>query len=114
MQRPPDRCADCRKASDAGSEAVCRLFAQRQSHRSFTQALVRQRDLGLDGGCFHLARRRSQRSEEHTSELQSPVHLVCRLLLEKKKKNKPPSSSSSFISRDSCTSALSLDRLAVL
>src|SRR5258708_14991612 len=27
-----------------------------------------------------------QRSEEHTSELQSPDHLVCRLLLEKKKK----------------------------
>src|SRR6267154_5755561 len=26
------------------------------------------------------------RSEEHTSELQSPVHIVCRLLLEKKKK----------------------------
>src|SRR5258708_17514922 len=31
------------------------------------------------------------RSEEHTSELQSPDHLVCRLLLEKKKKNTPPS-----------------------
>src|SRR5690348_17634989 len=31
-----------------------------------------------------------QRSEEHTSELQSPVHLVCRLLLEKKKKNNNP------------------------
>src|SRR5438876_5117949 len=30
----------------------------------------------------------STRSEEHTSELQSPVHLVCRLLLEKKKDNK--------------------------
>src|SRR5438876_2427783 len=29
--------------------------------------------------------RRRSRSEEHTSELQSPVHLVCRLLLEKKK-----------------------------
>src|SRR5690348_17958378 len=28
----------------------------------------------------------NKRSEEHTSELQSPVHLVCRLLLEKKKK----------------------------
>src|SRR5258708_31537680 len=28
----------------------------------------------------------SHRSEEHTSELQSPDHLVCRLLLEKKKK----------------------------
>src|SRR5690348_18216071 len=31
---------------------------------------------------------RASRSEEHTSELQSPVHLVCRLLLEKKKKKK--------------------------
>src|SRR5690348_17773497 len=33
-----------------------------------------------------------ERSEEHTSELQSPVHLVCRLLLEKKKKtaSNPP------------------------
>src|SRR5256885_7048824 len=29
---------------------------------------------------------REQRSEEHTSELQSPCNLVCRLLLEKKKK----------------------------
>src|SRR2546429_5905047 len=31
--------------------------------------------------------RRSRRSEEHTSELQSRLHLVCRLLLEKKKKS---------------------------
>src|SRR2546422_3997583 len=31
--------------------------------------------------------RRALRSEEHTSELQSRLHLVCRLLLEKKKKN---------------------------
>src|SRR2546426_7567569 len=30
---------------------------------------------------------RGTRSEEHTSELQSPCNLVCRLLLEKKKKN---------------------------
>src|SRR5256885_7818777 len=30
---------------------------------------------------------RPTRSEEHTSELQSPCNLVCRLLLEKKKKN---------------------------
>src|SRR5256885_13140192 len=37
------------------------------------------------------ARHRNGRSEEHTSELQSPCNLVCRLLLEKKKKkqNKP-------------------------
>src|SRR2546422_2915047 len=31
---------------------------------------------------------RTNRSEEHTSELQSRLHLVCRLLLEKKKKKK--------------------------
>src|SRR5256885_6184221 len=34
---------------------------------------------------------RVNRSEEHTSELQSPCNLVCRLLLEKKKKYKRPS-----------------------
>src|SRR5690348_18014339 len=42
----------------------------------------------VDQPCF--ARRDNallQRSEEHTSELQSPVHLVCRLLLEKKNSN---------------------------
>src|SRR2546426_9378907 len=33
-----------------------------------------------------LQSRRAARSEEHTSELQSPCNLVCRLLLEKKKK----------------------------
>src|SRR5256885_6189052 len=32
---------------------------------------------------------RVERSEEHTSELQSPCNLVCRLLLEKKKTNHP-------------------------
>src|SRR3989449_8501568 len=40
--------------------------------------------LGIDRG--HLGRRAATtRSEEHTSELQSRLHLVCRLLLEKKK-----------------------------
>src|SRR5690554_7783695 len=34
----------------------------------------------------HRARKATDRSEEHTSELQSRPHLVCRLLLEKKKK----------------------------
>src|SRR5258708_30047301 len=37
----------------------------------------------VDGLLAHV--RLKQRSEEHTSELQSPDHLVCRLLLEKKK-----------------------------
>src|SRR2546426_2035771 len=40
----------------------------------------------LVGAAAH--RRRRPRSEEHTSELQSPCNLVCRLLLEKKKKEK--------------------------
>src|SRR5438876_8428607 len=47
-------------------------------------------DYGLDDGrtryFYDLEGRK--RSEEHTSELQSPVHLVCRLLLEKKKESK--------------------------
>src|SRR5687768_18365249 len=38
-------------------------------------------------GDVYLAQDTAQRSEEHTSELQSRLHLVCRLLLEKKKKN---------------------------
>src|SRR5207244_12367125 len=48
--------------------------------------------IGLPGGAVYLNERAIRtdwwrsRSEEHTSELQSPDHLVCRLLLEKKKK----------------------------
>src|SRR2546422_7124179 len=46
----------------------------------------------LNGGATRLAMRQLDwlvvRSEEHTSELQSRLHLVCRLLLEKKKKTK--------------------------
>src|SRR3712207_7482435 len=57
-------------------------------------------DLGvLDGSAYlpglllrrgqdHAARADTQRSEEHTSELQSRQYLVCRLLLEKKKNTK--------------------------
>src|SRR5688500_8038589 len=47
--------------------------------------------VGIDGrferDAHAEARRLSMRSEEHTSELQSPCNLVCRLLLEKKKKS---------------------------
>src|SRR5258708_8027575 len=44
------------------------------------QAVQRHGDGHRGWQCVHA------RSEEHTSELQSPDHLVCRLLLEKKKK----------------------------
>src|SRR2546422_7366290 len=55
------------------------------------------RAFGLAAGLGHRgglcsARRRIPRSEEHTSELQSRLHLVCRLLLEKKKKKSEISS----------------------
>src|SRR5947208_9331948 len=49
----------------------------RPSVRGFTPALHAR---------THARHPSSRRSEEHTSELQSPDHLVCRLLLEKKKK----------------------------
>src|SRR2546430_6904272 len=62
----------------AGADAR-RLFLSRPCRR---QALWPQ----ADGDLPELAR--VQRSEEHTSELQSQSNLVCRLLLEKKKKNK--------------------------
>src|SRR5690242_21620826 len=39
-------------------------------------------------GFLHVFQRATARSEEHTSELQSHVNLVCRLLLEKKKNKK--------------------------
>src|SRR5437762_8525049 len=50
---------------------------------AFSQSAAAGRLMGQDlqsSGCC--------RSEEHTSELQSPMYLVCRLLLEKKKKKK--------------------------
>src|SRR5438094_8829506 len=53
-------------------------------------ALARRlRESGIDTPVVALAYdMRDDRSEEHTSELQSPYDLVCRLLLEKKKKKK--------------------------
>src|SRR5947208_10885760 len=59
--------ADCR--------ALHRQHQQRQ--RAGTKELRHQSSYFLS----------SKRSEEHTSELQSPDHLVCRLLLEKKKQS---------------------------
>src|SRR2546422_7823757 len=67
---------------------------------SLHDALPICRERGEDGGCardrgaraegirplWPPGARRAARSEEHTSELQSRLHLVCRLLLEKKKK----------------------------
>src|SRR2546422_6393901 len=69
-------CADCR----------CRQWRSDQPYviSSETGAAVQR-----EGDRHHPRRHTAgDRSEEHTSELQSRLHLVCRLLLEKKKKKK--------------------------
>src|SRR5690625_6922384 len=55
---------------------------------SAQQTLQRIVDEYPDSKAAETARSRRYRSEEHTSELQSRGHLVCRLLLEKKKNKK--------------------------
>src|SRR5215467_8680856 len=58
------------------------LHVARSGGSSRDESHTRAAHPGDDGG----ARGARERSEEHTSELQSPCNLVCRLLLEKKKK----------------------------
>src|SRR5258708_21878309 len=80
------------------------LFRSRLQDRAGAQLPVpgarsQQHELLDSHGLYRLWDRRS---EEHTSELQSPDHLVCRLLLEKKKKRL------SDIPRRSCHPSLTL------
>src|SRR2546422_6823419 len=53
-----------------------------------TKAAVLLLDIDIKGGLGKVDGAALVRSEEHTSELQSRLHLVCRLLLEKKKQTK--------------------------
>src|SRR5437879_8478206 len=53
--------------------------------RRSTPAGVRRPHQARPGPALAVGTARLVRSEEHTSELQSPMYLVCRLLLEKKK-----------------------------
>src|SRR5256885_13078144 len=55
-----------------------------------------------------------QRSEEHTSELQSPCNLVCRLLLEKKKKTPHPSNLTLSLTQDQHSYAVSCATVLIL
>src|SRR5256885_10443259 len=59
--------------------------ASQQVQQGFVVVLARGLQRGQAQGQLMLE---IHRSEEHTSELQSPCNLVCRLLLEKKKKEK--------------------------
>src|SRR5207244_10176606 len=62
-----------------GLRATCESLAATGALRLF--------DIYILSDTTDPALRRAERSEEHTSELQSPDHLVCRLLLEKKNTN---------------------------
>src|SRR5690348_17541484 len=54
-------------------------------HKQYLVNVDRIDEISLGDNSLAVIKTKSGRSEEHTSELQSPVHLVCRLLLEKKK-----------------------------
>src|SRR5258708_14772872 len=73
--------SDLQRARTAHTEIEQRLKQNRRTQQLVDTVAKRHRDPGVDR-LFELI---SKRSEEHTSELQSPDHLVCRLLLEKKK-----------------------------
>src|SRR5258708_31645895 len=68
------------------------LFPYTTLFRSFAELVASAHGVAQDrigyAALFFLDQLDRFRSEEHTSELQSPDHLVCRLLLEKKKKYK--------------------------
>src|SRR5574337_1366410 len=68
-------------------EGQC-MLAPRVEARMLQDAQVQrhERVLEIGAGSGFMAALLAHRSEEHTSELQSPLNLVCRLLLEKKKK----------------------------
>src|SRR2546426_5574665 len=60
------------------------LFRSRNTRGEEERPMIFRQFLAPKTGCASYVR-----SEEHTSELQSPCNLVCRLLLEKKKKQFP-------------------------
>src|SRR5256885_8321151 len=64
------------------------LFRSRPGHRSGAASGTAPDRTRHPALARHLRAAARHRSEEHTSELQSPCNLVCRLLLEKKKKTK--------------------------
>src|SRR5258708_27513178 len=65
-------------------DAAQRCFVARRHRERSAEVRERARELlGVDVAVPETGERLDARSEEHTSELQSPDHLVCRLLLEK-------------------------------
>src|SRR2546422_5455882 len=79
--------AVCADAPGAASTPAASATARRRGEGLHNRDVVGDADVRGEGR-HHRAvfLEREIRSEEHTSELQSRLHLVCRLLLEKKKK----------------------------
>src|SRR5256885_11806657 len=77
--RPWDQERDGFVLSDGGGAMLLEELqhARRRGARIYAELV----GFGMSGDAYHI----TARSEEHTSELQSPCNLVCRLLLEKKK-----------------------------
>src|SRR5256885_11829622 len=82
------------------------LFPYTTLFRSGAVAATQCTDRGVPFGRRSLCRppAKGSRSEEHTSELQSPCNLVCRLLLEKKKYTQTSAQRSMLHSSASCNS----------
>src|SRR5947208_11601052 len=79
----------CWPSTNGGNTWVDQVIRKGTGIPLFTSYDSRSRiGIAIRKGCQSTLREfyRTTRSEEHTSELQSPDHLVCRLLLEKKKK----------------------------
>src|SRR2546422_5955961 len=86
------------------------LFPYTTLFRSLFQSLAAEKQPGRLSGVSpktsedaRIPRNAGTRSEEHTSELQSRLHLVCRLLLEKKKQKNTANLRSVVVHRTSCT-----------
>src|SRR5436189_4095275 len=84
IRRPPrSTLFPTRRSSD--------LLSKRNTRISSTNYIIHTKENIFDKSILQstdLSKNNTKRSEEHTSELQSPMYLVCRLLLEKKKKKK--------------------------
>src|SRR3989454_1446164 len=77
-------------ADDAPLAPVCATHVETNIESNSICSIFMARDGGLPSAQLSSCggKGSDSRSEEHTSELQSPFNLVCRLLLEKKKKKK--------------------------